>query len=82
MPLEESPVEIEKPHEIIDIKPQEDIIDIPKEEPVKKDNSAVKAAAILTGVGAAAGGIGYAAHKYMKSKEEPEDKNYDENNDY
>ncbi|MGM9877421.1 MAG: hypothetical protein ACI33S_02110, partial [Bacilli bacterium] len=62
----------------------EDIIkDLPadKVEP-ESDNEAAKAIAVLAGVGAVVGSAAYGAHKYIKSREEEEEKSYNEDDDY
>ena len=58
-------------------------IELPSE-PTKKDsgNETAKAIATLVGVGAAVGGAAYGAHRYIKSREDSEEKSYDEEYDY
>lgn len=79
----------EPPRDILDnqidsgIPKPDNIKELPLDGAGSRDtNETAKAIATLAGVGAAVGAAAYGAHKYIKSREDEEEKSYDEEEDY
>ena len=71
--------EIPKPNSF-----DEEIIDITNADinKISKSQDIAKSIGVVAGVGAVVGGTAFGAHKYVKSKEDLEEKSYDEEKDY